>query len=59
MAKYTKYTQTMQYTETVYLVDGVEVERERNYDDHAYDADAAEPWSDEDYDDFGYEKEEN
>lgn len=37
MTKYTKQVNIMQYTETVYYADGVEIARENNNDDVTYD----------------------
>jgi hypothetical protein len=50
---HTKYTNIMQYTETVYLdADGVELGRQRNEDDHSYDATAPVPMTDEEVEDW-------
>jgi len=54
VTEWTKKLVTMQYTETVYYKDGVEVDRDRNYDDHAYDWGRLVPMDDEEilwYDD--------
>jgi hypothetical protein len=50
--RYTKQTVTMQYTETVYFKDGIEIGRETNNDDHSYDADAPVPMSADEIDDW-------
>lgn len=53
MSEYTKFVNVMQYTETVYLKDGEEITRERNYDDYSYDAYDEEPMTTSEIDDYG------
>jgi len=53
MPTYTKYLNIMQYTETVYLKDGEEIGRERNWDDHSYDAYDDEPMTEGEIADWG------
>lgn len=52
MPEYTKYINVMQYTEIVYLKDGEEIGRERNWDDHSYDAYEFEPMTKEEIEDY-------
>jgi len=56
MAEYTKFTNVMQYTETVYLKDGEEIARERNWDDATWDAYDEEPMTQGEIDDYGDEE---
>ena len=53
---YTKYTNVMQYTETVYLKDGEEIARERNWDDESYDSYNEKPMTQQEIDDYGDEE---
>lgn len=55
MSAYTKYTNVMQYSETVYVKDGEEIARERNFDDECYDYSAEEPMTQQEIDDYGDE----
>jgi len=47
VTEWTKKLVTMQYTETVYYKDGVEIERDRNYDDYTHDEGPVEAMDDE------------
>jgi len=52
MSEFTKQRVTMQYTEVVYMKEGVEFGREELYDAHMYDSEKPEPMTEQEVEDW-------